>query len=167
MTVVRPLRFHALHAAAAGVEVAHERAGELVGGFDLYFHDGLEQAGLGLLHGFAEGQTAGHLERHFVRVDVVIAAVVDGDFEVDHRIAGEITARRRLHDALFDRGYELARNGAAEDLVGELEAAAARQRLHPDLAVAELAVAAALLLVASVGFGLARVWTRDREPWAP
>ena len=47
-------------------------------------------------------------------------------------------------------GMNCARDRAAEDLVDELELAAARQRLHADLAVAELAVAAGLLLVAAV-----------------
>ena len=50
----------------------------------------------------------------------------------------------------LDGGDELPRDRAAEDLVDELELAAARQRLHADLAVAELAVAAGLLLVAAV-----------------
>ena len=51
-------------------------------------------------------------------------------------------------------GHELPRNRAAEDVVDELEIGAARQRLHRDLAVAELAVAARLLLVAAVGLDL-------------
>ena len=51
-------------------------------------------------------------------------------------------------------GMKLRGNGAAEDFVGELEAAAAGQGLHADLAVAELAVAAGLLLVAALGLGL-------------
>ena len=37
-------------------------AGELVGHGDLDAHDGLEQRGLGLLHGLAEGDAAGGLE---------------------------------------------------------------------------------------------------------
>ena len=44
-------------------------------------------------------------------------------------------------------------NRAAEDVVDELEVAAARQRLELDLAVAELAVPAGLLLVPAVRFG--------------
>ena len=53
----------------------------------------------------------------------------------------------------LDRGHVLSRDRAAEDVVDELEVAAARQRLDPDLAVAELAVAAGLLLVAAVRLG--------------
>ena len=90
----------ALDAAAAAAEVAHQGSGELVGGFDLDLHDGFEEAGLGRFHGLAEGEAAGHLEGHFVGVDVVIAAVVDGGLEVDDRVAGEIAAGGGLDDAL-------------------------------------------------------------------
>src|SRR5581483_8336658 len=63
--------------------------------------------------------------------------------------------RRRFDDALFDGGHELARDCPAEDLVDELEAAAARQRLHLDLAVAKLAVPARLLLMPPLRIRLA------------
>ena len=102
---------------------------------------------------FLESDAAGGLERQFVRVDVVIRAVVQDHPEVDDREAGEISTLRRFHDALFHRRNVVLRNRAAEDLVDELEVAAARQRLHLDLAIAELAVAAALLLVASLHVG--------------
>ena len=85
----------------------------------------------------------------------MIAAVVDGDFEVDDGVAGEETARGRLDDAFFDGGDEVARDGAAEDFIVELEAAAAGHGLHADFAVAELAVAAGLLFVAALRFGFA------------
>jgi hypothetical protein len=155
MTVVRPLDSIPLHAAAAAVEVAHERAGELVGRLDFDLHDGLEQTGLALLHGIFEGEAAGGLEAELVGIDVVVGAVEDGDLEVDDGVAGEIAARGRLDDALFDGGDEIARDCAAEDFVGEFESGSARLRLHADFAVAELAVAAGLLFVAAVGLGLA------------
>ena len=131
------------------------------------FMMGSSRQGLHDLHALAEGEPPRHLERHFVGVHVVVAAVVDRRLEIDDRIAGQIAARGRLDDALLDRGNEVAGNGAAEDFVGELEAAAAGQRLHPDLAVAELAVAAGLLFVPSLGLGLGRGSSRGREPWAP
>ena len=56
------------------------------------FMTGSRRAGLGLLHAFAEGEAAGHLEGHFVGVDVVVAAVVDGDLDVDDGVAGEEAA---------------------------------------------------------------------------
>ena len=54
----------------------------------------------------------------------------------------------RLVHALLDRGDELARDGAADDRVDELEAGAALERLDAQERDPELAVAAGLLLVA-------------------
>ena len=59
--------------------------GELVGNGDLDVHDGFQQRGLGLLHGFAEGDAASRLERQLVGIHVVIRAVVEDDPEIDHR----------------------------------------------------------------------------------
>ena len=59
-------------------------------------------------------------------------------------------------DALLDRGDELAGDRAADDLVDELEAAAALERLDPHERDAELAVTAGLLLVLALGLGLVR-----------
>src|SRR4029453_1073526 len=77
-------------------------------------------------------------------------AVVHDRLEVHDGVAGQVPAQARLLDPFLDRWHELAWNGAAEDVVLEAEVAAARQRLHADLAVAELAMAAGLLLVAPV-----------------
>ena len=78
-------------------------------------------------------------------------------------IAGEIAAHACFLDALFDGRNELPRNRAAENVVDELEVGAARQRLDLDLAVAELPVAAGLLLVPAVrlGRGLDRLAVRN------
>ena len=85
----------------------------------------------------------------------MITAVEDRHLEVHNRITRQIAARRRLDDALLNRRNKLPWNRAAEHFVGELETTAARRRLHPDLAVAELAVSATLLFVASMSFGAA------------
>ena len=61
--------------------------------------------------------------------------------------------RHRLLAALLDRRDEALRDHAALDLVDELEAVAVGQRLDLDVAVAELAAPAGLLLVAPVGLG--------------
>src|SRR6185436_3124796 len=63
------------------------------------------------------------------------------------------SAQPRVLDTFLDRRDELTRNGSAEDVVNELELAAARQRLELHLAVAELSMAAGLLLVAAVSLG--------------
>ena len=146
----RAARVHAADAAAAAVEIAHQVAGEVARRVDLDVHDRLEQRRAGARHAVLEGERAGHLERHFARVDRVERAVEDAGAEVDHRVAGEEAAHPRVLDPLLDRRHELARDRAAEDVVDELEVAAARQRLELHLAVAELAVAAGLLLVAAV-----------------
>ncbi|GAO26586.1 hypothetical protein ALISP_6406 [Alicycliphilus sp. B1] len=87
-------------------------------------------------------------------------AVVHDDADVLHRVAGDDALGQRLAHALLDRGHELAGDGAALDLVDELEAGAARQRFHAQVHLAELAGAAALLLVAvlrgrTLAYGLA------------
>ena len=78
------------------------------------------------------------------------------DPDVDDREAVEAAGRHRLLDALLHRGDELAGDRAADDLVDELEALAARQRLDPQERDAELAVATGLLLVLALGLGLLR-----------
>src|SRR5262249_36919514 len=100
-----------------------------------------------------ESDTAGHLEREFVGIHVVVAAVVESDLKIHHGISGEIAARRGFDDPLFDSGNEVLGNGASEDIVDELKLLAALERLHLDLAVAVLAMAAGLLLVASLYVG--------------
>ncbi len=85
----------------------------------------------------------------------MVLAVDQPHPEVDHRVSGVVAVRRRFDDALLDRRPEVERDGAAEDLVLELELLAARQRLEDDLAVGELAAASSLLLVAAVPLGRA------------
>ena len=149
----RAAAVHAGDAPAPAVEVAHQVAGELGGRVDLDVHHRLEDRGPGARHRVAEREPARHLERQLVAVHGVVGAVVDGHLEVDHREAGEVAAQPGLLDALLDGRDELPRDGAAEDVVLEREVGAARQRLHADLAVAELPVAARLLLVPAVRLG--------------
>src|SRR5207248_4869650 len=65
-----------------------------------------------------------------------------------HRRPRELAVLHRLLDALVDRRAEALLDDTADDLVDKLVALALRQRLEHDLAVAELAAAAGLLLVA-------------------
>jgi hypothetical protein len=114
---------------------------------DLDRIDRLEDRGACLLHRRLERERAGHLERHFRRVDGVVRAVGQRHPEIHHRVARQPAALRRFADPLLDGGPEVLRDRAAEDLVGELEAGAAGQRLELDPAIAELAAPAGLLLV--------------------
>jgi hypothetical protein len=77
----------------------------------------------------------------------VVRPVVALRLEVDEREAGEHAARRRLLHAAVDGGDVLRRDHAADDRVLEQVPLAARQRRHADPRVAELALAARLLLV--------------------
>src|SRR3712207_3177881 len=96
------------------------------------------------------------LERILGGVDAMKGAVVETNLHVNHGVAGDVPPRHRLDNPLLNRGDELARDGAADDAVLELEARAAGQRgeLYPR--IAELAPAAGLLLVAALGLGRAR-----------
>src|SRR5256884_6583040 len=101
-----------------------------------------------------ERQDAGHLERHLVRVDVVVGAVVQLHLEVHHRIPRHWAASRRLLDAALHRRDILARDHATDDLVHELEPRAARPWRDADPAVAALAAAAGLFLVLPLALSL-------------
>ena len=99
-------------------------------------------------------------------------AVVQRRLEVRQRVAGEDALLGRLADALLDAGEEALGDGAADDPLGELDAAIrVRLELQPD--VAEHPVAAGLLLVAAVDLGLAadRLLVRDARAcgsrWPP
>ena len=81
----------------------------------------------------------------------MVRAVDEQHAHALHRRAGELAVRHRLLDALVDRGPEALRDDAADDLVHELVADVPLERLEDDVAVAELAAAAGLLLVAGVG----------------
>ena len=80
----------------------------------------------------------------------MVGAVVEDHPHVAQRIARDDALLHRLADALLDGRDEAGRDHAALDLVHELEALALRQRLDLDVAVAELAAAAGLLLVAAL-----------------
>src|ERR1044072_6996782 len=91
-----------------------------------------------------------------VGVYCMVGAVHEHGFEINERVARDGAACRRVNDALLDGRAEILRNRAAENLVLEHEAFAARQRLEDDLAITELAAPARLLLVASLDFGALR-----------
>src|SRR5262249_56957237 len=98
-------------------------------------------------HGRLEAERPRHLEAHLRRVDGVVLAVEAGDLHVDDGIAEHAAVLHRLDNALLDGGDELTRDGAADDLVDELEAGPSLLRLDAHERHAELAVAARPLLV--------------------
>ena len=72
-------------------------------------------------HAVLEAHRARHLERVLVRIDFVERAVVQGDFDVDHRIAGQHASLKRFLDALVHSRNVFARHGAALDRIDKLE----------------------------------------------
>src|SRR5690606_33226471 len=128
---------HALHEAATTVQVAHDVTHVVFRRFHLDLHDRLEQHGAGLLHAFLEAHGAGDLERHFVRVDVMVGTVEQGDLDVHDREAGDDAILHGLLDALVDRRDILLRHHAANDGVDKLVARARLLRLdaQPDMTV--------------------------------
>src|SRR5829696_513776 len=141
--------------AAAG-EVAHDVADQLRRCEHLDLHVRFQQHRMGFLDGALEGHRSSDLERILGGVDTMKRAVAEAHLHVNHGVAGDIPAGHRLDDSLLHRRDELARDGAADDAVLELEARTAGQRgeLYPR--VAELAPATGLLLVAALGLGRAR-----------
>src|SRR5207245_7340605 len=97
--------------------------------------------------GALERHGTGDLERHLRGVDGVVRAVDEHDAYALDRRPRELAVLHRFAYALVDRGTEALRDHAADDLVDELVALVALERLEDDLAVAELAAAAGLLLV--------------------
>src|SRR5580704_14990382 len=116
----------------------------IVARHDLDLHDGLEQHGPRAAKAFLEAHRPRDLERHLVRVDIVVRAVECGHFHIDDGIAGNHAGLYGLLNALVHRRDELARYRAADDAVDELIALARRQRLELEPDVAVLAAAAGL-----------------------
>src|SRR5262245_35029534 len=74
--------------------------------------------------------------------------------DIDDRRAGERAALHGGDHSLLDRRNVLVRDHATLDLVDELESLTARQRLEPQMHLAELAAATRLLLVAVLALRL-------------
>ena len=100
---------------------------------------------LRLLEAVLDREDRRHLEREFVRVDVVVAAVDDVDFDIDHRITADDTVEDRLFDALLAGRNVFLRNGAADDLVLDDNALATFARANVDDDVAVLTATTGLL----------------------
>src|SRR5215471_4801372 len=83
----------------------------------------------------------------------MVGTVIEHDFEVNHRISGEVSAASCVLNTLLNRRNEVLWNGAAEDLIRKLELTTAGERLHLDLAVPVLAVSAGLLLMTALHIG--------------
>src|SRR5262249_60447181 len=93
----------------------------------------------------------------------MVGAVVERPLHVDDRVAREDPLLHAVAHPLLDRGDEVAWHGAAEDVVDELEPAAALHGLDAQPRVAVLPAPARLLLVLALALGtpLHRFLVRD------
>src|SRR6185295_14188747 len=123
---------------------------DLCGGFgrtdDLHNMDRLQQHRLALRQRFAHAGPRRRTEREIGGIDAVVGAVRQRDVDVDDGEA-ERPARETVDYALLDRADIVARYRTADDLFVKFKPHAARHRLDLQHNVAELAVAAGLLLV--------------------
>src|SRR5512136_2421010 len=79
------------------------------------------------------------------------AAIVEGDPDIDDRVAGQYALMPRLHDALFHSRDEVPGHRTTHDLVREFEPGASRQRLHPYQNMPVLPMPTGLLLMLVLG----------------
>src|SRR5581483_12166458 len=139
----RPV-FHAHDLPAPAIQVADDIPGVFLGRHHFDFHDRLEQDRLRLAEAILEAHRGGDLERHFVRVDVVIRAVERRDLHVHDGIARHDAGLLGFLDALLDGRNELARHRAADDAIHEDVALAGLVRLDLEPYVPVLAAATGL-----------------------
>src|SRR5688500_1644039 len=106
---------------AAAVDVADDVAHELLRNDDLDLHDRLDDHRTSALDGVFQRHRAGDLERHLIRVDLMLRTVDDGDLEVHHGIAGDDAVLHRLLDSGLDRLRPFLAETLSLDLPVELE----------------------------------------------
>ena len=111
--------------------------------------DRLEDDRAGLRHRGLVGQLCGHDEGHLRAVHRVVAAVQQGGFQSHHGVARQHALLGGEADALLDRREEVLGHAAAEHLFFKDDLLAVA-RLEVDDDIAELAVAAGLLLMAAL-----------------
>ena len=144
--------FHVLDPAPTAVQVADDIAHVVLRDHDLDGHDRFEDHRRGLLAAGLETHGTRDLERHFVGVHVVVAAVVDGDLDVDAGITRQDAGLHGLLDALVDRLDVFLGNHAALDVVDELVALAGLVGLDDHAHMAVLAATAGLAHELAFGF---------------
>ncbi len=125
----------------------------MIGGVDLDLHDGFEENGTRLLHGFLEGQRAGDFERDVRGIDVVIFAVVEDGAEIHDWESCQEAPGGGVANSSFDGRNPVLGDRPAENIVDELNSLATFDGLHFDAADTKLSVAAGLLFVLAFDVG--------------
>src|SRR5580698_2388482 len=129
---------HALDASAARTQIAHDHSRVIFRRYNFDRHYRFKQYRRSFAGSFLESHRTGDLERHFVRIDVVIAAVVESGFDIDHLVSSQDATFHGLSNALIDRLNEFLRHGAADDIVYKFVTRTWRLRFKPNLGVAVL-----------------------------
>ena len=135
---------HALHHATTAGQIAHHVAGVVFRRFDFHGHHRLQDHRAGLAAAVLKAHRRRHLERVFVRVDLVVRAEGQGDLHIDHREAGQHAVRQSFFDALLDRRNEFLGHNTALGRVDKFEALAWILRFDRQDDMAILALAARL-----------------------
>src|SRR5579859_5187318 len=113
--------FRALNRGTPRVQVTENSGHIFFRNDDFDFHNRFQKNRLGLGTGFFVRHRTGDFECHFVRVDVVVAAVRQNNGHVHGGETSKGSGVERFANARFDRRDEFARNGSAHDLVDEQE----------------------------------------------
>src|SRR5438874_3015691 len=136
--------FHAFNASATRTQVAHDGAGKVFRRDHFHRHHRLEQYWRGFTRSFFERHRSRDLERHFVRINIVITAIVERDFHVHDRVASHHSTFERFLNSLVNRLDVLLGDGAANDVIDELVALAWLLRVEINFHVPVLSAAASL-----------------------
>ncbi|EAX47677.1 conserved hypothetical protein [Thermosinus carboxydivorans Nor1] len=136
--------FHTFDAAPARVEIADNVAHIFFrhGNFDL--HVRLEEHRVGFLCASLEAHRTSNLEGHFRRVYIMVRTIIDGNFDVHHRITGQHTVFHCFFDAALDCWDIFFRNNTTDNLVFEDKTFARLKGLDFQPAVAILTAATGL-----------------------
>ena len=137
---------HSLNATAGSGDVAHDGTCVTVWNGDLQVSHRLQENGFCLINSLLETNASGRLECHLVGVNWVVRALVDSNFNVNHRITSQNAFTHGLLDTLINSGDEAAWDVAANDFVDKL-VARIWVWLNAQPAVAVLTGTAGLLLM--------------------
>ncbi len=147
------LKVNTQHAAALMGEFAIDGTHEGFRDVDGERHDRFEQHGLGFGDCITQGAGTGNLEGNFRGVDIVVGAVVNGDFDVLHQVTCHRTCEYAIVHAFLYGGDEVAGDCTADHSVVEHFFAFLQWR-YAEINFTELSASAALFFVAVVPFAI-------------
>src|SRR5208283_623243 len=156
---------HAFNASTARTQVAHDRPGVIFRRHHFHRHYRLKNYRARLARSLFERHRTGDLECHFVRVHIVVTAVVKCGLHVDHRIARKDATFHGFLHALVDGLDIFLRHRAAHDVVDELVAFARLVWIEINLGVPVLPAPAGLPDVLAFRLGVLANGLAIRDLW--